>query len=342
MKMAIWVSKVINSGKYSIAKFGAAGKEMQQVENLSITENELVPVYESEREASVVKGTKIGHSAYSAVFMDGMYEDGQRHDGIVPSEEGDGRGYTAQADKEVIAVDADMQTVSARELHEKLEVRYDFRRWTEYNFKDFSEGIDYFGVHIDVSGNQYGGQQSIIDYRITVDMAKHLCLMSKTEKGKLCREYLIAIQKAWNAPEQVMARALKIADKQIESLRNMNSALSEDVNRMKPKEVFADAVAASRSTILIGELAKLLRQNGIDTGEKRLFEWMRQKRFLISRKGTDYNMPTQRSMELKLFEVKERTINNPDGSVRITKTTVVTGKGQQYFINRFLQEQDGE
>ena len=80
MKMAIWVSKVINSGKYSIAKFGAAGKEMQQVENLSITENELVPVYESEREASVVKGTKIGHSAYSAVFMDGMYEDGQRHD----------------------------------------------------------------------------------------------------------------------------------------------------------------------------------------------------------------------------------------------------------------------
>lgn len=279
------------------------------------------------------------HGAYSAVFIDGTYEEGQR---IVPMTERGGRGHPAQADKEVIAVDADMQTVSARELHEKLEVRYDFRRWTEYNFKDFSEGIDYFGVHIDVSGNQYGGQQSVIDYRLSVDMAKHLSLMSKTEKGKLCREYLIAIQKAWNAPEQVMARALKIADEQIKSLRNMNNALTEDVNRMKPKEVFADAVSASRSTILIGELAKLLRQNGINTGEKRLFGWMRQQGFLISRRGTDYNMPTQRSMEMGLFKVKERTINNPDGSVRITKTTVVTGRGQQYFINRFLQKQGAE
>ena len=256
--------------------------------------------------------------------------------------EGGGWGHSVQAGKEVITVDTDMQTVSARELHEKLEVRYDFKRRTECNFKDFSEGIDYFGAHIDVSGNQYGGQQSIVDYRLSVDMAKHLCLMSKTEKGKMCREYLIAIQKAWNTPEQIMARALKIADKQIESRRNMNNALSEDVNRMKPKEIFADAVAASRSTILIGELAKLLRQNGINTGEKRLFGWMRQQGFLISRRGTDYNMPTQRSMEMGLFEVKERTINNPDGSVRITKTTVVTGKGQQYFINSFLQKQGAE
>ncbi len=244
--------------------------------------------------------------------------------------------------KEVIAVDTDMQTVSARELHEKLEVRYDFKRWTEYNFKGFSEGMDYFGAHIDVSGNQYGGQQSIADYRLTVDMAKHLCLMSKTEKGKLCREYLIAVQKAWNTPEQIMARALKIADKQIESLRNMNNSLLEDVSRMKPKEVFADAVAASGNTILIGELAKILRQNGINTGEKRLFGWMRQQGFLISRKGTDYNMPTQRGMDMGLFEVKERAINNPGGSVRITKTTVVTGKGQQYFINRFLRERGAE
>lgn len=239
----------------------------------------------------------------------------------------------------IIKVDTDMQTVSVRELHERLKVRYDFKRWTEYNFKDFSEGVDYFGGHIDVSGNQYGGQQSIVDYRISVDMAKHLCLMSKTEKGKMCREYLIAIQKAWNTPEQVMARALKIADRQIESLRNMNNALSEDVNRMKPKEVFADAVAASHSSILIGELAKILRQNGIDTGEKRLFAWMRQQGYLIRRSGTDYNMPTQRSMEMSIFEIRERTVPNPDRSIRITKTVLVTGKGQQYFINKFL---DGE
>lgn len=252
-----------------------------------------------------------------------------------------GIGVLEQADRMgMIKVDVDMQTISARELHERLEVRYDFKRWTEYNFKDFSEGVDYFGGHIDVSGNQYGGQQSIIDYRLSVDMAKHLCLMSKTEKGKMCREYLIAIQKAWNTPEQVMARALKIADRQIESLRNMNNALSEDVNRMKPKEVFADAVAASHSSILIGELAKILRQNGIDTGEKRLFAWMRQQGYLIRRKGTDYNMPTQRSMELKLFEVKETVISHADGHTSISKTTKVTGKGQQYFINKFLGKQE--
>ena len=139
-----------------------------------------------------------------------------------------------------------------------------------------------------------------------------------------------------------MARALKIADEQIEGLKKKNALLAESVDVMKPKVVFADAVSASRSTILIGELAKLLRQNGINTGEKRLFAWMRQQGYLIHRRGTDYNMPTQRSMELRLFEVRERTINNPDGSVRITKTTVVTGKGQQYFINRFLQKQGAE
>lgn len=253
----------------------------------------------------------------------------------------EGIGLLEQSDRMgMLKVDVDMQTISARELHERLEVRYDFKRWTEYNFKDFSEGVDYFGGHIDVSGNQYGGQQSILDYRLSVDMAKHLCLMSKTEKGKMCREYLIAIQKAWNTPEQVMARALKIADRQIESLRNMNNALSEDVNRMKPKEVFADAVAASHSSILIGELAKILRQNGIDTGEKRLFAWMRQQGYLIRRKGTDYNMPTQRSMELKLFEVKETVISHADGHTSISKTTKVTGKGQQYFINKFLGKQE--
>jgi anti-repressor protein len=135
---------------------------------------------------------------------------------------------------------------------------------------------------------------------------------------------------------------LKIAEKKIESVRAQNIVLTEDVNRMRPKELFADAVAASSSSILIGELAKILRQNGVDTGEKRLFHYLRQNGYLISRKGTDYNMPMQRSMELKLFEIKERTINNPDGSIRITKTVLVTGKGQQYFINKFLREQGRE
>ena len=107
------------------------------------------------------------------------------------------------------------------------------------------------------------------------------------------------------------------------------------IQEMRPKALFADAVATADTSILIGYLAKLIKQNGHDIGQKRLFEWLRNHDYLI-KSGNSKNMPTQKSMELKLFEVKERTINNPDGSVRITKTTKVTGKGQQYFINKFL------
>ena len=121
--------------------------------------------------------------------------------------------------------------------------------------------------------------------------------------------------------------------------REKNKLLQEDVKRMKPKEIFADAVSTSHTSILIGDLAKILKQNGIQTGQKRLFEWMRENGFLIKRNGADRNMPTQKAMEQGLFEVKESTVNNPDGSVRINRTTKVTGKGQQYFINRFLSEQ---
>ena len=120
--------------------------------------------------------------------------------------------------------------------------------------------------------------------------------------------------------------------------REKNKLLQEDVKRMKPKEIFADAVSASHTSILIGDLAKILKQNGVQTGQKRLFEWMRENGYLIKRNGADRNMPTQRSMEQELFEVKESTVNNPDGSVRINRTTKVTGKGQQYFINKLLSQ----
>ena len=108
---------------------------------------------------------------------------------------------------------------------------------------------------------------------------------------------------------------------------------------MKPKEIFADAVSASHTSILIGALAKIISQNGVHIGQNRLFAWMRENGYLITRRGADYNMPTQKSMEMKLFEIKERTVNNPDGSVRIIRTALVTGKGQQYFINKFLTKE---
>ncbi len=176
------------------------------------------------------------------------------------------------------------------------------------------------------------------EHIIRLDIAKEMAMLERNEKGKQVRRYFIQVEKRYKGSRgriptgrELMALAVIEAEKTI-------AEQNEAIERMKPKEVFADVVAASRSSILIGELAKLLRQNGVDTGERRLFAWMRQQGYLISRRGTDYNMPTQRSMELKLFEVKEHTINNPDGSIRITKTAVVTGKGQQYFINRFLQK----
>ena len=181
--------------------------------------------------------------------------------------------------------------------------------------------------------------REVEDYDLSVDMAKQVCMLQRTEKGKQIRQYFIDLEKAWNTPEQIMARALKMADAEMEKLKSDNQYLIADIERMKPKEIFADAVATSKTSILIGDLAKLLKQNGIETGQKRLFDWMRQNGYLIKRKGTDWNSPTQKAMELGLFEVKESTVNNPDGSVRINKTTKVTGKGQQYFVNKFLNQE---
>ncbi len=110
------------------------------------------------------------------------------------------------------------------------------------------------------------------------------------------------------------------------------------IEEMRPKALFADSVAASHSTILIGELAKVLRGNGVDIGANRLFQWLRQHGYLINRKGTDWNMPTQRAMDLGLFKIKESSISHADGSISVSKTTKVTGKGQQYFVNKFLKE----
>ena len=127
--------------------------------------------------------------------------------------------------------------------------------------------------------------------------------------------------------KELLALAVLEANKTIEELENKNTALLEDNQRMKPKEVFADAVTESDTSILIGELAKILRQNGVKTGQNKLFQWMRNNGYLIKRKGSDWNMPTQRAMDMGLFEIKETVIN---------KTPKVTGKGQQYFINKLL------
>lgn len=155
-------------------------------------------------------------------------------------------------------------------------------------------------------------------------------------QARTVRQYLINLEKAWNTPEQVMARALKIADKQIADLKHINLLLEQKIEADKPKTIFADAVSTSHTSILVGDLAKLICQNGVQIGQKRLFEWLRQNGFLI-KSGSSKNMPMQRYVEQGLFEVKESSVQNPDGSVRVTKTTKITGKGQVYFVNKFLK-----
>lgn len=134
---------------------------------------------------------------------------------------------------------------------------------------------------------------------------------------------------------EIMAKAVLVAQSTIQQRDQRIKELESDVAAAKPKVLFADAVSASDSTILIGDLAKILKQNGHPIGQKRLFNWMREQGYLIKRQGADYNSPTQRAMEMGLFKIKETAISHSDGHVSVSKTTKVTGKGQQYFINKF-------
>ena len=174
-------------------------------------------------------------------------------------------------------------------------------------------------------------------------MKSKLPSAEKFEKW-VCEEVLPSIRKNGGyitgqeamTDDELMAKALLVAQNKIAEKDNIISMQGKSIEQMKPKVIFADAVSVSSTSILIGELAKIINQNGVNIGQNRLFDYLRCNQYLISRRGIDFNMPTQKSMDLKLFEIKERTINNPDGSVRITKTVLVTGKGQVYFINKFL------
>lgn len=223
--------------------------------------------------------------------------------------------------------------ISGRELHESLKVKTKYKDWfprmVDYGF---TENIDFIAM-AQKRATAQGNETTFKDHLLKLDMAKEIAMIQRTPEGKRIRQYLIQVEKAWNSPEKIMERALLIAKNNINRLEIENKA-------MKPKAIFADAVASSEQSILVGELAKLLKQNGINTGQKRLFEYLRENGYLIKRKGSDYNMPTQRSMELGIMEIKETVINNPDGTVRINKTPKITGKGQTYFVNKFLNPKE--
>ena len=213
---------------------------------------------------------------------------------------------------ELILVNVDNQTVSARELHKALGIEKRFSAWFETNSQGFIENEDYKGAYLEVQGNQYGGTQSIQDYELSVDMAKHICLMSRTDKGKECRQYLIDLEKAWNTPEQVMARALKLADKTI-------SGLKTQLLEMKPKADFFDAVADSKTAISMNEVAKVLNIKGY--GRNNLFEFLRENKVLDR-----WNVPYQRYVDNGWFRVIEQHYQK-NGEPIVTTKTLVYQKG---------------
>lgn len=231
----------------------------------------------------------------------------------------------------------DRPTVSGRELHDKLEIKTAYKDWfprmCEYGFV---EGEDYGSFLSDRSDGLPGKPRT--DHQLTIEMAKQICMIQRTETGKRYREYFLEIEKEWNTPEAVMARAVKMADRKIALLSGQLAEANKQIEEAKPKVLFAEAVSTAKTSILIGELSKLMKQNGVNIGQNRLFDWMRENGYLIKAKNGSYNMPTQSAMERGLLEIKESTSVNPDGSVRVNKTPKVTGKGQVYFINLFLTE----
>ena len=230
------------------------------------------------------------------------------------------------------------QLASGRELHKFLEVGTRYNDWInriieKYNFIENKDFITITQKRVTAQGNE----TEFDDHLMTIAMAKEIAMVANTEKGKEARIYFIKCEEAWNSPEMILARANQIQSHMIEDYTKKIELLENKVKEDKPKVLFADSVATSKTSILVGDLAKIIKQNGIDIGQKRLFTWLRDNGFLIKRLGTDYNMPTQKSMELELFEIKETAVTHADGHTTINKTPKVTGKGQIYFINKFKE-----
>lgn len=230
---------------------------------------------------------------------------------------------------EVIKVnyETEQPTVSARELHEKLEIKTKFSTWFERMCEyGFSSGKEFFPKLGETS--QIGGRPPL-DYDLTIRCAKEICMIQRTDIGKEIRNYFLDLEDAWNSPEQVMARALKMADKTIDKLKKENSMLLEDNERMKPKEEFFDAVAGSKDAIEIGKVAKVLNYKGI--GRNKLFEILRDRGILMKD-----NIPYQKYIDNGCFRTIEQKFHTPNGEIRINIKTLVYQKGVDY-IRKILE-----
>ena len=256
----------------------------------------------------------------------------------------------------LLKVDSD-STVSSRNIYDFLELDpSNYSRWCKTNIvgNPFAiENIDY-KVFVIKDENPKGGRPTT-DYRCEIPFAKKLCMLEKNERGEQARDYFIkveeklkktvneikrfSVEEILSNPESMIMvlTSYKTERDQRIRLEAINEQQQQQLTEQEPKVKFADAVEGSEDSILIRELAKLIRQNGVKIGGKRLSIWLRENGYLIKRKGNDYNLPTQYSLERGIIEIKESAITIPGGFSKITKTPYVTGKGQTYFVNKLLK-----
>ena len=222
--------------------------------------------------------------------------------------------------------DNDEQLVSARDLHNFLSISERYSSWFERMLKyGFVENVDYVGCK---TFNALA-RQELQDHLLKIDMAKEISMIQRTEKGKQARQYFLQVEKAWNDPEMIVQRALQIQTRKVEQLKIENA-------KLKPKALHSDAVRGSKNSCLIKDLATILKQNGIDIGQNRLFEWLRENGYLCSG-GRRHNQPTQRSLDLAVMGVREHIRTNANGEIVTSFTPLITGKGQIYFTNKLLK-----
>lgn len=223
--------------------------------------------------------------------------------------------------------DRQEQLVDARELYEKLESKRDFSNWITDRIEkyDFIENIDFTTILLKSTGGR-----PRIEYALTLDTAKEIAMVENNENGRKIRRYFIEVEKK--------ARNMFEIPKTLPEALRKAAELAEQLEQQKPKVLFAESVETSKNSVLINELSKILKQNGYDIGQNRLFEKLRNEGYLIKQKGQNWNLPTQKAMEMELFEVKKTVVNKPNGNIVTKPTTKVTGKGQIYFVNKFLKE----
>lgn len=227
------------------------------------------------------------------------------------------------------------QLVSARELHEFLEIKTQFSKWfdrmCEYGFYELKDFLAISQKRLTVQGNE----TTYTDYLITIQMAKELSMIQRNDKGKEAREYFIKCEESWNSDEMIMARALQITKKKMVEYEEKIIQLEVEMLDYKDRAKVADVIEASEDTISIGEMAKILSETGEVIGRNELFQWLRKNGYLMKKDTSEtYNQPTQKSMNLGIMELIEKPVFVNPKHIVLNRTTGITGKGQTYLIKR--------